>query len=113
MGEDTYETRFGDGSFPFIEGTFLDRASAEAFIAAQPSPPNESTLPITHALKLERALHAPCEINARHTFGHVAHALHRRFGARVLGFGEPPPGARVLVDGSAWIQPWPAKLATS
>jgi hypothetical protein len=37
-------------------------------------------------------LHA-CEINARHTFGHVARAL----GARVLGFGPPPPGAHVLV----------------
>lgn len=37
-------------------------------------------------------LHA-CEINARHTFGHVARAI----GARVLGFSPPPPGARVLV----------------
>jgi hypothetical protein len=41
-------------------------------------------------------LHA-CEINARHTFGHVARAL----GARVLGFGPPPPGARVLVAPAA------------
>ena len=47
-----------------------------------------------------RAFHAPCEINARHTFGHVAHAL----GCRVLGFGPPPPGATILVDGevTAW-----------
>ena len=41
-------------------------------------------------------LHA-CEINARHTFGHVARAL----GARVLGFGPPPPGAHVLVAPTA------------
>jgi hypothetical protein len=34
-----------------------------------------------------------CEVNARHTFGHVARAI----GARVLGFGTPPAGARVLV----------------
>ncbi|MGE5186592.1 MAG: hypothetical protein ACM31C_31265 [Acidobacteriota bacterium] len=49
-------------------------------------------------------LHA-CELNARYTFGHVAHAL----GAGVLGFGPPPPGARVLVAAgdddpvSAWV----------
>ncbi len=42
-------------------------------------------------------LHPICEINARHTFGHVARALHRRLGTRVLGFGTPPAGARVLV----------------
>jgi hypothetical protein len=41
-------------------------------------------------------LHA-CEINARHTFGHVARAL----GARVLGFGPPPAGAHVLVGPTA------------
>jgi hypothetical protein len=34
-----------------------------------------------------------CEVNARHTFGHVARAI----GARVLGFSPPPPGARVLI----------------
>lgn len=44
-----------------------------------------------------QVLHAPCEINARHTFGHVARALAKRFGTRVLGFGTPPPGARVFV----------------
>jgi hypothetical protein len=48
-------------------------------------------------------LHALCELNARHTFGHVAHALAKRFGARILGFGAPPADARVLVEGSAWI----------
>jgi hypothetical protein len=47
-----------------------------------------------------RALHPFCELNARHTFGHIAHAL----GCRVLGFGEPPPGATTLVAGeiTAW-----------
>jgi hypothetical protein len=50
-----------------------------------------------------RALHA-CEINARHTFGHVAHGLLTRFGTMELGFGEPPEGARVLVEGSAWVR---------
>lgn len=48
-------------------------------------------------------LHALCELNARHTFGHVAHALRARLGATVLGFGPPPANARVLVEGSAWI----------
>ncbi len=42
------------------------------------------------------ALHALCELNARYTFGHVARALR----CRVLGFGSPPPGARVLVGPS-------------
>lgn len=51
----------------------------------------------------EEKLHALCELNARHTFGHVAHALHDRFGASVLGFGVPPANARVLVEDSAWI----------
>lgn len=54
-----------------------------------------------------RKLHALCELNARHTFGHVARALHARLGTRVLGFGTPPAGARILIapgdDGvSAW-----------
>ncbi|HEU4662580.1 MAG TPA: hypothetical protein VFS55_00975 [Dokdonella sp.] len=54
-------------------------------------------------------LHALCELNARHTFGHVARALAARFGTRVLGFGTPPAGARVLVAPgaddpvSAWV----------
>jgi hypothetical protein len=38
-----------------------------------------------------------CELNARHTFGHVARALAARYGTRVLGFGSPPPDARILV----------------
>lgn len=54
-----------------------------------------------------RRLHPLCELNARHTFGHVARALHGRLGTRVLGFGAAPPDARILVapgdDGvSAW-----------
>ncbi|MBV8758846.1 MAG: hypothetical protein JO257_16275 [Deltaproteobacteria bacterium] len=39
-------------------------------------------------------LHAPCEINARYSFGHVARAL----GGSRLGFGPPPAGTSVLVD---------------
>ncbi|HEY5950637.1 MAG TPA: hypothetical protein VIV40_34330 [Kofleriaceae bacterium] len=48
-----------------------------------------------------QALHPLCELNARHTFGHVARALARRLGTRMLGFGAPPVGAQVLVDASA------------
>jgi hypothetical protein len=44
-----------------------------------------------------RRFHPLCELNARYTFGHVARALGAAFGARELGFGGPPPGARVLV----------------
>lgn len=44
-----------------------------------------------------RALHPLCEINARHTFGHVARALGRRLGRSVLGFGPPAAGATVLI----------------
>jgi len=56
-----------------------------------------------------RVLHPLCELNARHTFGHVARALAARLGTRVLGFGTPPPGAHVLVAASgddpvtAWV----------
>jgi hypothetical protein len=42
-------------------------------------------------------LHPLCEINARHSFGWIAHALGRRLGTRRLGFGVPPPGATVLI----------------
>jgi hypothetical protein len=48
-----------------------------------------------------QALHPLCELNARHTFGHVARALEDRLGTRVLGFGTPPPDARILVAPSA------------
>jgi hypothetical protein len=56
-----------------------------------------------------RRFHAPCEINARTTFGWIARAYGKRLGATRLGLaGEPPPGARVLIapaaDGvTAWI----------
>jgi hypothetical protein len=49
----------------------------------------------------QRKLHPICEINARYTFGHVARALHARFGTKTLGFGTPPNDARVLVAASA------------
>jgi hypothetical protein len=42
-------------------------------------------------------LHPLCEINARHSFGWIAHALARRIGTRRLGFDAPPPGATVLI----------------
>ncbi|HSN26889.1 MAG TPA: hypothetical protein VLT45_11400 [Kofleriaceae bacterium] len=48
-------------------------------------------------------LHAPCEINARYSFGHVARAL----GGTRLGFGPAPPGAEVLVE-SAQLTAWRA-----
>lgn len=42
-------------------------------------------------------LHPLCELNARYSFGWIAHALARRLGARRLGFDAPPPGATVLI----------------
>jgi hypothetical protein len=57
----------------------------------------------------ERMLHPLCEINARFTFGHVAHALGTRLGTTRLGFSSPPPdGATLLIapasDGvTAWV----------
>ncbi|MFT3692340.1 MAG: hypothetical protein QM831_04310 [Kofleriaceae bacterium] len=41
-----------------------------------------------------RQIHPLCEINARHTFGHVAHAFHRRFGYTKLHINNamPPTG---------------------
>ncbi len=48
-------------------------------------------------------LHA-CELNARYTFGHVAHAL----GVDVLGFGPAPAGARVLIAPDADFTAWAA-----
>ena len=56
--------------------------------------------------------HPLCEINARYTFGHVAHALARTLGARSLHVGPrsalPPAGAdaRILVTPAplgAWL----------
>jgi hypothetical protein len=67
------------------------------------------------AVTQARRLHPLCEINARHTFGHVARALGRRLGITRLGFtpGSPrgasmPGGARpLLVRGDlplAWVE---------
>ncbi|CAN5516769.1 hypothetical protein BH11MYX1_BH11MYX1_57820 [soil metagenome] len=53
-----------------------------------------------------RCLHPICEINARWTFGHVAHALGARFGSTMLGFGPAPPAAKVLIQSArfaAWV----------
>jgi hypothetical protein len=56
-----------------------------------------------------RMLHPLCEINARFTFGHVAHALGTRLGTTRLGFSSAPPAdATVLIapadDGvTAWV----------
>jgi hypothetical protein len=47
-----------------------------------------------------RKLHSLCELNARHSFGHVARALHGKLGIRVLGMGTSPPaddGVHILV----------------
>jgi hypothetical protein len=42
-----------------------------------------------HRIAGERRLHPLCEINARHTFGHVARALDHRFGTSRLEFSHP------------------------
>jgi hypothetical protein len=102
LAKETYESKLDDGDSPTVASTHLDRAAAEAFIAAQPKPAPD-TMPIEYSIAETRLLHAPCEINARFTFGHVAHALAARYGAIRLGFGEVPPGATVLVDGGAWF----------
>jgi hypothetical protein len=52
-------------------------------------------------------LHPLCELNARFTFGRVAHALARRLGARRLGFDPPPAGATVLIaPGDDGVTAW-------
>jgi hypothetical protein len=62
-----------------------------------------------HVVGGARHLHPLCEINARLSFGVVAHALGARLGATGLGFGPAPAGATVLlapVEGdpvTAWI----------
>jgi hypothetical protein len=59
-----------------------------------------------HRVAGERRLHPLCEINARHTFGHVARALGRRFGATRLEFGrDVPASARTLID-SRGLRAW-------
>ena len=52
-------------------------------------------------------LHPLCEINARHSFGWIAHALGRRLGIRRLGFDPAPPGATVLIaPGADRVTAW-------
>ncbi|MEO8844562.1 MAG: hypothetical protein ABI591_14255 [Kofleriaceae bacterium] len=56
----------------------------------------------------ERRIHPLCEINARHTFGHVAWALGRRLGITRLGFDPamPPDGRPLLTSRNrpmAWV----------
>jgi hypothetical protein len=52
-------------------------------------------------------LHPLCELNARHTFGWIAHALGRRLGIQRLGFDEPPPDAIVLIaPGADRVSAW-------
>ncbi|HEY0250083.1 MAG TPA: hypothetical protein VGC41_01100 [Kofleriaceae bacterium] len=54
-----------------------------------------------------RRLHPLCEINARHTFGHVAHAFGRRYGITRLGFDPAmPDGARSLVSVNGRVVAW-------
>lgn len=55
-----------------------------------------------------RRLHAPCEINARRSFGAIARAYAARTGATRLGLtGAPPPGATVLIaPGDDHVTAW-------
>lgn len=52
-------------------------------------------------------LHPLCEINARHSFGWIAHALAGRLGIRRLGFDAPPADATVLIaPGTDRVSAW-------
>jgi hypothetical protein len=54
-----------------------------------------------------RKLHPLCELNARHSFGWIAHGLARRLGTRRLGFDAPPHGATVLIaPGADRVTAW-------
>jgi hypothetical protein len=55
-----------------------------------------------------RRFHPLCEINARLTFGHVAHAYRARHGITRLGLaGAAPPGATLLIaPGSDKVTAW-------
>jgi hypothetical protein len=76
------------------------RAVCDALLAANYHGP----FGIDAFVRADGTFHPLCEINARMTFGHVAHALADRLGARTLGLGpHAPAGAHVLVDGAAWI----------
>jgi hypothetical protein len=71
---------------------YRGRFAIDAFVHRDPRHDPRST-PGTAA----HLLHPLCEINARNSFGWIAHALARRLGARRLGFDAPPPGATVLI----------------
>ncbi len=53
----------------------------------------------------ERRFHPMCEINARHTFGHVTHAIGKRLGVTTLGFSDPSgPAVRAWLHAAgAWV----------
>jgi len=52
-------------------------------------------------------LHPLCEINARFSFGWIAHGLARRLGIQRLGFDPPPAGATVLIaPGDDGVTAW-------
>jgi hypothetical protein len=52
-------------------------------------------------------LHALCEINARYSFGWIAHGLARRLGIRRLGFDPPPAGVTQLIaPGDDGVTAW-------
>ena len=59
-----------------------------------------------HVVDGERQLHPLCEINARHTFGHVARALDQRFGATRLEFGRDQPWSSRLLFETPAIKAW-------
>ena len=92
---------------PLLDPPSASSSSAPSSAAAPPSrtPATPARSGSTRSYARPRGFHALCEINARHTFGHVARALGRALGARRLGFGAPPPGAPLLVataDVTAW-----------
>ena len=55
-----------------------------------------------------RRFHPVCEINARYSFGWIAHALAARLGTTKLGFGRAPDGARLLLDAPGGVTVWSA-----
>ena len=52
-------------------------------------------------------LHPLCELNARYSFGWIAHGLARRLAIRRLGFDAPPAGATQLIaPGDDGVAAW-------
>lgn len=115
LATDTFGTFAGiDLSPPALEPAELARLDRAARYAAD----HLRSLPYTGPFSIDafvyrdangnRRFHPLCEINARHTFGTVARAFHRRTGATRLGFAAPPPSATVLIAPgddrvTAWI----------